>query len=992
MKRTIVERTLHVFIGFLLLFFSHFAVARAELPIAVTPEQWTEKSPLDITLPDGAKVCTEATATATATAIVKLRVADRREGKEVLLTEDGNCENASKEKIYIAAVSVTPSDAYVRVDANSATLIFSTDKALPTDLPPTLANVWLGGTKIDGLKCSGKNCEVPLPSDSGLINSLPNGVNEVTVAHDSATGVLKSDGTLSQPTGIPLGWRLPNSVATHEVNLNRIKGDGDTSSKLQTEFNLDVPYGFLFEEGPFTCKFGNVTKNCGELRATPDGPVVTISNVEAKKYLEDSNGSKKITLEFASKATYRAKSDTDTTGTKEFTITVGSTPCSFQVTQLTPVSRGVKGAQVLLEISSANSCAMSSWKVESPRATAGVIVGSLRRFDDFASNLYLIEVDTTAGDRDDTLPLVFTYSDGTEVDTAGPVEIRVDGRVSLSAPLILVNTNVEDELEGENFSEFEITDTIAQSRRSLVQFRQLTDPSQWWLRLPAGVQAAACYPDGAPQANLVEYRKVDAKDKQNWSGFCVDVERNSARTIDFAMERRAKLGDLLDPDDPNRSEFVALFERTVYLGAALETIQVKQAPFSVKTNLLSRVRLVCQGDVGAPATVTIRAFRHPVLEQCNLYFELEDGALDKLTASLPRHNWKGKALGERAKKKATADARTKRATATTKRATATTKRAATTTTTAATDAETKATDAEKDATDAETKATDAEAALAINACDESGLRADKDEISRNFREFSAKYGQQKLQVKLWELGAEGEYQEVSGSENVIKIKWDRADSGAYPLEVRDGVLAMCVDLTHQGKAARRAYDVVKITVEHDDTFYEVAWQDDQSVEFSAKVRRMPALAINFGATAAVGPRFFFSLAIPTMIRVPSTGRESETSSGFRLANAVSFQAGVVAGTELWNFNENHPLSPVFNPQIFVGVLLLGLPTEGKPSPIMPSFIYGVGFRLPSGDDASKAVEASTSLLLWGERSLSARREVVNSFLFGFNVSIGFFGS
>jgi hypothetical protein len=682
--------------------------------------------------------------------------------------------------------------------------------------------------------------------------------------------------------------------------------------------------------------------------------VVEIDSSEAIKHLEKADGAK-LELELPTRDAIQYKTSSVPEPRSSFVITVNTAPCTFEVKQLTPVSRGVKGAEVLLEISpiAQSTCAMAAWTVSTPSTSVGTVVGSMRGFEGLA-NFYLVEVDTTAGEDDAKLPLTFAYPSGTTVET-GVVELQIDGRAPLGQPLILINTAIED--EPEQFTEFEVTNTIAQGRRSLVQFKQLSDPEQWQLSLPSTVQAEGC--PGVGHENLVKHDEYPKGKKLATRGFCVDVERNSGETIKFGLVRRPTLEQLLPEDHPAREKFSkTILAKERFLGSALETVEVAQAPFGIKAPLLSRMRIVCgdEGKVSLLPSVDTHAVTASALRKCNLYFEIEQGAFDRLvsgkeTIRIDKQARKKLEEYTRAKEEYTQDGQV--------------------------------TDLERASLSEQL----AESKIP-NACTMPSSAYEKDPAEL---ERINQFGRQKLEVKLWELSADNEFKVVPGSENIIRFRLNDIDTGEYQHRVDEGILTMCVDLTNQGEAARKAYDVVKITVAHVGGYYGLDWDDLEPSEFSAKRRRMPALAAK-PAGSPTGVRFYFSLAVPVMIRYPSTGLESNTSSAYRFANAVAFQMGLVFGFEPWNFDENRPWSRALNPQVFGGALLLAVPTQSNPSPLAVSVVGGLGLRLPSGDDASAPVEASSSLLIWAEGSPSARGDWVPSVLFGFNVSIGFFGS
>lgn len=927
----IMQRIIQVLLTFLFVLV-HAEVAWAEIPIAITLSELQQPNKkITITLPGDLKWCKEGGDASNTGQWSPNELLT----KTAIDVTSSDCANKLAEIIYLAAISdLAPSTSSIKVDSKTTSLELTTSAAAGK-LPAQLSHVWLEGHKF-AMVCTGTNCSANLTNSRDLDKISSMTTISVSVAHED-TVIYNKDGTTWMPPAVQLStWTLPHDAGeSQNVVLSRTTAEG--KPKLQTEFTIQAPYWYLLELGTFKCTMDNRDiGGCGQVIDTVDGPRVALSE-EARLRLKENS---KLTFTIISKKDFTLAAG----GTaKSFKFSLTWSHCAFQVTQLTPLSRGVDAAQVLLEITPGTpGCAAGSWTTTVKGPGIGTVTGDVRMFRMGFPHLYVVEVTTTPSDRSGIMPLAFAYPDGEEVAT-NQFELRVDGRVAFSNPRILINTNVEfegGEPQPETFTEFEVMDTIAQSRRTLIEFSQLDHPEQWRLRLPEGVQVSRC-PDDPPTSrddspHVFPYQ-TKGTGKNAWQGFCVDVERNKGRTIDLRLERQSTLSSLLDA--AQKSRYSELADTAIFLGTAQETVQVKQAPFNVEVDLIPRVRLVCKGDVSAPGNTEIRAFKARDLRHCALFVELEDGALAKLSEKkVPARNLKGK-MRQR--------------------------------------------DKNKDATDF------------IDPCGStvSGISIDSEGRNAIRRRFTSTYGQQRLHVKLWELGQNGEFAEVADAKNTITIKWNGIDAGDYPSTSSPdgGVLAFCVDLTHDGTAAKKAYDVVKLTVEHDATYYEVAWESTQVSLFTAKARRMPVLAAKL-PQYQVGQRFFFSLAVPVMIRYPSTGLEAETSSSFRLANAVAFQAGVVFGTELWNFSENRPMSPIMNPQLFTGAVVLGLPTAGKPSPLAPSFIYGVGFRLPSGDDASKALEASTSLLLWGEVSGSARGEPVHSALVGFNVSIGFFGS
>jgi hypothetical protein len=937
-----MQRIFQVLVTFLVMWI-HAEIARAEIPVAIKLSQLNQPNQkIEIDLPGNLlQLCEQSDPSQTGNWSPNELLA----AVSIEVTSTGKCSDKYPEILYLAAIqdltiaqTSTPS---IKVDSRTTSLELTLSAS--SKLPAKLSHVWLGGHKF-ALACSSTSttCTADLTNSTELGKIAAMTTILVSVAHED-TVIYDTSGEPWTPGTVPLStWTLPSDAGkTHDVVLSRTSSG---TSNIQTEFTTRVPYWYLLDIATFDCKIGNTPqKGCGRVTDTGNGPSISLSE-EAKRKIQQNTT---VTFDIRSTQSFKINGQpNDQKFAFAFSLTWGH--CAFQVAQLTPVSHGVDAAQVLLEITpSSPGCAAGTWKTASTSPNTGTVTDELRLFRRGFPNIYVTEVTTTQSSRSDSMPLTFAYSDGERVDT-NQFELQVDGRVQFSNPRILVNTNVEflaSTPQPETFTEFEVTDTIAQSRRSLIQFSQMDQPEQWRLRLPAGVQVSRC-PDGPSTQSLPPHvitYQTKGSGKDQWQGFCVDVERSAGRTLELGFERKSTISTLLDATQTNRLQELASEE--LFLGSAQETVQVKQAPFNVKVDLIPRVRLVCEGRVGTPGNHEIQALRAKQLHHCALLVELEDGALEQASnAAVPSRNLKGElsAKDERAKKEAVAASNTP-----------------------------------KDN-------------LTIDPCAAPANKGQGDVVRKR---FTSKYGQQRLLVKLWEFGDSGEFAEVGGAQNTITIKWNGIEAGDYPwtTSADGGILAFCVDLTHEDRAAKNAYDVVKLTVEHDDAYYEVAWETTPISPFAAKVRRMPVLACK-KPHHALGTRFFFSLAVPVMIRYPSTGIESETSSGYRLANAVAFQAGVVFGFELWNFSTNRPLSPIFNPQFFAGTLLLGLPTPGKPSPLAPSFISGIGFRLPSGDDASKILEASTSLLLWYELSISARGTWASALLFGFNVSIGFFGS
>jgi hypothetical protein len=367
------------------------------------------------------------------------------------------------------------------------------------------------------------------------------------------------------------------------------------------------------------------------------------------------------------------------------------------------------------------------------------------------------------------------------------------------------------------------------------------------------------------------------------------------------------------------------------LGEAEEVLTLSQHDLAIKQSLPSWIRLVCEDSISDSTRSGILANRAGSLRRCNLLFELEDGAFAKLEKDdYTRYSQKGTPTrGETGSK-------------------------------------------------------------LPDACGSNPSSAG----DASYSSFIEKWGEQELILKLWSPGDDGEFVEANGIDGTtiyLGSTIKNIDAGPYTTTVAGEVLAVCVDLTYAGAIGGHAYDIIKLSVEYSDGHYAANWREGGfDAPFEAKRRRMPRLGWKY-RSSSFGPRMFFSLAVPTLIRVPATGVDQEMSSEFRRASTVAFEAGVLVGLEWWNFDENSPLIPAFAPQLYAGIMFLGIPTQDNPRVLRPSGVLGVGFRIPTGAPTAKPVQGSTSLIVWAEFSESARHELAVSALLGFKVELGIFG-
>lgn len=432
-------------------------------------------------------------------------------------------------------------------------------------------------------------------------------------------------------------------------------------------------------------------------------------------------------------------------------------------------------------------------------------------------------------------------------------------------------------------------------------------------------------------ANVFAFDDVSGDDLVGWVIDPTSDPLSAQRAIeDFCIDSIAESAD--------QTQIRFVYKRgNDELGEAKEELTLKQHDFAVKQSLPSWARLVCEDSIAdSNRTVTI-ANKAGSLRRCNLVFELEAGAFEALTGAYPRYSAKGRP---------------------------TTKL--------------KVKDEDKDK-------------LMPDAC---GNGDDDENAEADYKSFIASWGEQELVLKLWSPGDDGEFVTVNGDDGTtihLGATVKNIDAGPYQIKIVNKVLAICVDLTYGGAIGNDAYEVVKLSVEYSDDHYAADWnRGGFDAPFEAKRRRMPVLGWKHKGSA-FGPRLYFSLAVPTLIRVPGLGINEKQSSDFRRASLIAFEAGVLVGLEWWNFDENKPVIPAMAPQLYVGCMFLGIPTQDNPRVLRPSGVIGAGFRIPTGAPTTSPVQGLTSLVVWAEITESARQTVAVSALLGFKVELAVFG-
>ena len=435
---------------------------------------------------------------------LEIAVQDLLDGIPLQLTRS-DCAAAKEEIVKVVAVDFKPSSASVRITRGLAREVaivveFSSTTSLAT-LPQPLSSAWLngpGGIEFIAHTCAGKRCTFSFPRSRLTSLQWFDKLGVSLAHHPNVRSAYKLDGTSWNPGVTPIGeWSLPAEAQSDEVTLNR-----SDAGVMQSITDYRVPYGFLFAGGPVECQIGaNRTAKCASISVKDNGSLKLELLQDARTALAASTGASiELVIPAKDGVSYKVAGAGDLQ--TAFKITIVTKQCSFHVDQLTPLDRGMNRAEVILEIeNSSGGCRPAEWRVDETATTVGATKGRLRKFGGSSRDLYTVEVDTTAGTIGGVIPLVFFYPDGTPVKISGQAELRADGRVPFAAPTVAVNTNVEcDTPDGKclraqapDFAvEFELTDTVAQGRFSLIRFNQISDMEQWLLRPPADARARPC--------------------------------------------------------------------------------------------------------------------------------------------------------------------------------------------------------------------------------------------------------------------------------------------------------------------------------------------------------------------------------------------------------------------------------------------------------------------------------------------------------------------
>ncbi|MCP3143577.1 hypothetical protein [Pyxidicoccus xibeiensis] len=271
------------------------------------------------------------------------------------------------------------------------------------------------------------------------------------------------------------------------------------------------------------------------------------------------------------------------------------------------------------------------------------------------------------------------------------------------------------------------------------------------------------------------------------------------------------------------------------------------------------------------------------------------------------------------------------------------------------------------------------------------------------------YGPQRFIIKL-ETSSDGKaFTDVPVASKEILLsketKFDELQNAWLAFdEVEEDVVDVVweVDLLQGDEKRVPEYGEVKLTLSHAEApgAYLPATPGGTTnlTPFAVHVRRMPDRLVLPGfayeRASGRGPRMYLSLQIPLgLLRVNNTGHSADTSSEAARMETAVFGAGGVFTLEIWDFNQNEPWSPIFNPQLNFGVLLnSALGDLAKLERPRVSFISGVALRLPGGTKPDGTAESSLSLLLWYEWTRGQVQGWQSGVLFGLGVKFGSLGS
>ncbi len=158
----------------------------------------------------------------------------------------------------------------------------------------------------------------------------------------------------------------------------------------------------------------------------------------------------------------------------------------------------------------------------------------------------------------------------------------------------------------------------------------------------------------------------------------------------------------------------------------------------------------------------------------------------------------------------------------------------------------------------------------------------------------------------------------------------------------------------------------------------------------ARTILVPWASVRFGQGAGgdtKGIRFYpAATAKFSVVRSRNNGLKATTSSTYDSSVTADFGYGLLGVMEPWNFSQNQPILPFFAPQLNLGVL--GPTSFGSNWLNGFSIVGGVNLRLPAASDPSGSkAESQSGLIVWYEVSHGERDSVIQSLLFGFNVSI-----
>lgn len=680
-------------------------------------------------------------------------------------------------------------------------------------------------------------------------------------------------------------------------------------------------------------------------------------------------------------------------GPGRLSVRVVDNDCRYSISQVSRIISGLNGGEVLFQVEARSQplqrCPVTGWKFVSKNETA-LKLGDTTR-SKLVGNRALIRVPIeSTGDATTVVnaQLEPQYPDGNEVSVVAPVRAKLEptprfGDYSLTLARNPATPN--DELI--NPGEF---DGFATGRWNRLEFSIPTE-DQWDIELLSRQHHKLPGNPGNHRGTLTNGVLV------------VWGRRDGGTSLKFNATLEKPARDVLLPG--NESWGDALGNDAIRLGTRLVDVTRVNKPFRLAIDLQSRTRMLCGGkepkNIDAPANKpnviethrSTVALKRKVFADCYVWIRLWDERDEVAQTEAKREEWQaGLEAKLTEKQKEVVKYRWEdglSAPATSAQMNMRLRRVDT--------LENGARNAASSVIGAEAQGADDPLGLIYGSPTPKCAEGNEDtKNKRCLEDFLQRSGAQTITI-----GVEtklGNAAPTAGAEGPQKVVIDKHQLSDPRNDILHGYLRIPVKLVANG-GRLKDYQEVHLTVAHEEAAYTTHPQSRTKSKFIGRARAMPLIGVKLGHREGIakgmGLRGYLTATIPAPLqRWPNSGRSIDTSSAYRTVENLTVQAGVLGVIEPWNFDRNEAMwKGILSPQFNIGFLLLSVPGTTADSRIfVPSFVTGLGLRLPLASKPDATTETTTGFLLWYERSRGARGLPVNSLILGFNINLASLGS